>query len=187
MHIAVLRETFPGEKRIAVVPAAVPSLAKLGAEVLVERSAGMAAGFTDKAYEHAGAKLIDRTHAADADAIVHVRTMGANVQRGAEDLALFRDGQVLIGLADPLSNPQAATELARRGVTLFALEMVPRITRAQSMDVLSSMATIAGYRAVLLAATALPKMFPLLTTAAGTISPAKVLVIGAGVTAFSNS
>ncbi|HYO24852.1 MAG TPA: NAD(P) transhydrogenase subunit alpha, partial [Lacipirellulaceae bacterium] len=116
-----------------------------------------------------------------ADAVVQVRTLGANAQAGRSDLELFRRGQIVIGTADPLGNPQGVKDLADRGVSLFALELIPRITRAQSMDVLSSMATIAGYKAVLLAANHLPKRFPLLITAAGTLSPAKVLVIGAGV------
>jgi NAD(P) transhydrogenase subunit alpha len=183
MRIAVLRETFPGERRVALVPSVVQSLIKLGLEVVVEAGAGKAAGFLDAAFEQAGAKVVaTRGDAlASADCVVQVRALGVNPVQGKADLPLFRAGQVVIGLCDPLSNPGAAKEIADRDVTLFALEMMPRISRAQSMDVLSSMATIAGYRAVLLAATTLPKMFPLLTTAAGTISPAKVFVIGAGV------
>jgi NAD(P) transhydrogenase subunit alpha len=134
------------------------------------------------AYEKAGCSIVpQRGDAASADCLVQVRSLGANPEEGKRDFPLLRSGQVVIGLCDPLSNPQAVGELAQRGVTVLALELMPRITRAQSMDVLSSMATVAGYRAVLLAATALPKMFPLLTTAAGTLTPAKVLVVGAGV------
>ncbi|MEX2142863.1 MAG: Re/Si-specific NAD(P)(+) transhydrogenase subunit alpha [Pirellulales bacterium] len=182
MQIAVLRESFPGERRVAIVPAVVPSLVKLGLDILVEAGAGAAAGFPDGAYEKAGAKIVlNRGDAAAADCLLQVRTLGANPVNGQSDLPLLRSGQVVIGLCDPLSNPQAASQLAERGVTVFALELMPRISRAQSMDVLSSMATVAGYRAVLLAATTLPKMFPLLTTAAGTLTPAKVFVIGAGV------
>jgi H+-translocating NAD(P) transhydrogenase subunit alpha len=182
MRVAVLRETYEGERRVALVPAAVPSLSKLGLEVIVQAGAGAAAGFTDAAYEKAGCKIVSqRGDVASAECLVQVRTLGANPEQGKADLPLLRSGQVVIGLCDPLSNPQAAGELAPRGVTVFALELMPRITRAQSMDVLSSMATVAGYRAVLLAATALPKMFPLLTTAAGTLTPAKVFVVGAGV------
>ena len=177
MRIAVLRESFPGERRVALVPSVVASLVKQGLEVLVETNAGAAAGFLDSAYEQAGAKIISkRNNAAAADCLVQVRSLGANPEAARPICALLHSGQVVIGLCDPLANPQAAKSLADRGVTLFALEMMPRITRAQSMDVLSSMATIAGYRAVLLAATTLPKMFPLLTTAAGTITPAKVFV-----------
>jgi NAD(P) transhydrogenase subunit alpha len=182
MKVAVLREILDGERRVALVPAVVPSLSKRGREVMVQAGAGAAAGFTDTAYEQAGCKIVSqRGDAASADCLLQVRTLGANPEKGKADLPLLRSGQVVIGLCDPLSNPQAAGELAQRGVTAFALELMPRITRAQSMDVLSSMATVAGYRAVLLAATALPKMFPLLTTAAGTLTPAKVFVVGAGV------
>jgi NAD(P) transhydrogenase subunit alpha len=182
MRVAVLRETYDGERRVALVPAVVPSLAKLGVELVVEAGAGAAAGFPDAAYQQAGCTIVSqRSDAAAADCLVQVRTLGANPEKGKADLPQLCSGQVVIGMCDPLSNPQAASELAERGVTVFALELMPRITRAQSMDVLSSMATVAGYRAVLLAATALPKMFPLLTTAAGTLTPAKVFVVGAGV------
>ena len=182
MQVAVLRETFPGERRVALVPAVVPTLIKAGLEVVLETGAGAAAGFPDSAYEEAGAKIARaREQAAAADCVLQVRTLGTNPDSGRSDLPLLKSGQAIVGLCDPLSNPQAAKDLAERGVTAFALELIPRITRAQSMDVLSSMATVAGYRAVLLAATALPKMFPLLTTAAGTLTPAKVFVIGAGV------
>jgi NAD(P) transhydrogenase subunit alpha len=182
MLLAVLRETFPGERRVALNPSTVASLVKNGLHVIVERGAGEAAGFPDSKYVEAGAQIAaNRTDAFAADCLVQVRTLGANPDAGKADLPLFRPGQILIGLADPLSNPQAAEEFAKRDVTLLALETMPRLTRAQSVDVLSSQATIAGYRAVLLAATTLPKMFPLLTTAAGTLTPAKVLVLGAGV------
>jgi NAD(P) transhydrogenase subunit alpha len=182
MRVAVLRESYEGERRVALVPAVIPSLTKLGLDVVLEAGAGAAAGFPDTAYEKAGCTVVpQRGDAATADCLVQVRSLGANPEKGKADLPLLRSGQVVIGMCDPLSNPQAVRELAERGVTVFALELMPRITRAQSMDVLSSMATVAGYRAVLLAATALPKMFPLLTTAAGTLTPAKVLVIGAGV------
>jgi alanine dehydrogenase len=142
MRVAVLRETYEGERRVALVPAAVPSLTKLGLEVIVQAGAGAAAGFTDAAYEKAGCKIVpQRGDAASAECLVQVRTLGANPEKGKADLPLMRSGQVLIGLCDPLSNPQAAGELAQLGVTMFALELMPRITRAQSMDVLSSMAT----------------------------------------------
>jgi H+-translocating NAD(P) transhydrogenase subunit alpha len=182
MKVAVLRETYPGERRVALVPAVLPALAKIGWQTVVESGAGVAAGFTDDAYREKGAEITDRAAAIQAaDVIVQVRSLGANADAGKADLDLFRRGQTVIGQCDPLGNPQAVKELADRGVTLFALELIPRITRAQSMDVLSSMATIAGYKAVLLAANHLPKMFPLLMTAAGTLTPAKVLVLGAGV------
>ncbi len=183
MKVAVLRETFPGERRVAIVPAVMPTLTKLGCQAIVQAGAGEPAGFTDDDYRQKGAEVVaDRAAAiAGADVVLQVRSLGANQEAGRGDLDLFRRGQTVIGMCDPLSNPQAVKELADRGVTLFALELIPRITRAQSMDILSSMATVAGYRAVLLAATHLPKMFPLLMTAAGTLTPAKVLVIGAGV------
>jgi len=181
MIVAVVRETFPGERRVALVPGVVPPLVKLGWQVLVEAGAGLSAGFPDPLYAEKGAKIVDRTEALAADCLLQVRTLGANPDAGLQDLPRLHAGQVIIGLADPLAHPQRAQQLAERDVTLFALELVPRITRAQSMDVLSSQATVAGYRAVLLAAMTLPKMFPMLTTAAGTLTPAKVLVIGAGV------
>ncbi len=182
MLISVLKETFPGERRVATVPSVVPALAKGGNEIWVESGAGADAGFVDAQYVEKGAKIVaDRRDLFGADCLLQVRTLGTNLEAGQADLPLLRPGQIVIGLADPLSQPQAAQQIAGRSATLFALELMPRITRAQSMDVLSSMATIAGYRAVLLAATTLPKMFPLLTTAAGTLSPAKVFVVGVGV------
>jgi H+-translocating NAD(P) transhydrogenase subunit alpha len=183
MIIAVPRETFRGERRVAIVPAALPALLKAGAKVHVESGAGEEAGFTDDAYRAASAEIVaDRRQLFQtADVVLQVRGLGANLVAGAADLELMRDGLVLIAPCDPLGNPEAVKLLAERGVTLFAMELIPRITRAQSMDVLSSMATIAGYKAVLLAASHLPKMFPMLMTAAGTLAPAKVLVVGAGV------
>jgi len=181
MRIAVSKETLPGERRVALVPASVPVLAKAGVEVWIESSAGEAAGFLDAQYAEKGAKIVNRGDAFAADCLLQIRSLGANPEAGRADLAAFRAGQIVIGMAEPLWNPQAAKEMADRGVTLFAMELIPRITRAQSMDVLSSMATVAGYRAVLAAATALGKMFPMMTTAAGTITPAKVFIVGAGV------
>lgn len=182
MIVAVPRESFPGEKRVALIPASVPGLVKAGLDVLVESSAGSSAGFPDQRYADSGAKVIDkREDLFAADVILQVRTAGANPQAGQSDLDLFGAGQVVIGTCDPLGAPQKAREIADRGVTLFALELLPRITRAQSMDVLSSMATVAGYRAVVLAAERLPKIFPMLMTAAGTLAPAKVFVMGVGV------
>ena len=182
MKVAVVKETFPGEDRVGLVPANVKRLMKAGLEILVETGAGSAAGFADTQYLEQGAQIIqDRTELAAADAVVQVRSLGANPEQGRGDLDLFHSGQVVLGMCDPLGNPQAIAELAETGISLFALEMVPRITRAQSMDVLSSMATIAGYQAVLLSAVELPKMFPMMMTAAGTLSAARAFVIGAGV------
>jgi NAD(P) transhydrogenase subunit alpha len=182
MIVATVKETFPGEKRVALVPALVPVLTKAGLEVIVQTGAGLAAGFPDDAYVQRGARIVEaRADAFTADCVLQVRSLGANLEAGLTDLEWMRPQQVVIGLFDPLSQPQAARQAAARGVTQFAMEMIPRITRAQGMDVLSSMATVAGYRAVLLGALALPKMFPMMMTAAGTIAPAKVLILGAGV------
>lgn len=183
MIVAVVRENYPGENRVALVPASVPNLKKAGAQVLVQRGAGTPAGFPDQQYVDKGAELIDSRQQAfeRADVVFQIRSYGANPVHGQGDLDLMRPGQIVVGMCDPLGNPQAIQEVAARQAKLFALEMIPRITRAQSMDVLSSQATIAGYRAVLLAAIELPKMFPMLMTAAGTLSPARVFVIGAGV------
>ncbi|MFV1968054.1 MAG: Re/Si-specific NAD(P)(+) transhydrogenase subunit alpha [Pirellulaceae bacterium] len=182
MKVAVPKETFPSERRVAIVPTNIPHLAKAGLEVLVEAGAGTAAGFSDDEYTGRGAHIVqDRGQLFAADAVAQVRSFGANREAGAADLKFFRQGQVVIGMCDPLGEPEAAREIAGTGVSSTALELIPRITRAQSMDVLSSMATIAGYRAVLLGAVELPKMFPLLMTAAGTITAARVFIIGAGV------
>jgi NAD(P) transhydrogenase subunit alpha len=182
MKAAVAHETFPGERRVALIPASVPSLIKAGIEVLVQSGAGLESGFSDEQYQEKGAKIVaTREELFAADIILQVRAAGANPQAGKADLDRYRQGQILIGMADPLGNPQPAIDIAAKGVSLFALELLPRITRAQNMDVLSSQATVAGYRAVLLAACVLPKMFPMLMTAAGTITPAKVFIIGAGV------
>ncbi|MGA2064304.1 MAG: Re/Si-specific NAD(P)(+) transhydrogenase subunit alpha [Thermoguttaceae bacterium] len=182
MIIGVPQETFPGERRVALVPALVPLLTKAGLEVRVQSGAGLSAGFPDGQYADKGAKVApSRDEVFAADIVLQVRAAGANPQAGKADLPRLHRDQTVIGLCDPLGEPQAIQEVAARGVNLFALELLPRITRAQAMDVLSSQATVAGYRAVLLAATALPKLFPMLMTAAGTITPAKVLVVGAGV------
>ncbi|MFV0445376.1 MAG: Re/Si-specific NAD(P)(+) transhydrogenase subunit alpha [Planctomycetaceae bacterium] len=183
MIIAVTKETFPGERRVALTPHALKTLTKLGVEMQIESGAGTAAGYPDSAYEQAGAKIISDRDALfrDAQIVAQVRAGAANPETGAQDLARLREGQCLIAQCDPLADPQATAEMATRGATIFALEMVPRITRAQSMDVLSSMATVAGYRAVLLAATHLPQMFPMMMTAAGTLAPARTFVMGAGV------
>jgi H+-translocating NAD(P) transhydrogenase subunit alpha len=182
MKAAVAHETFPGERRVALIPASIPSLIKAGFEVLIQSGAGLASEYSDQQYQEKGAKIVATRDALfAADIILQVRAAGANPEAGKDDLGRFRQGQILIGMADPLGNPHPAVDIAAKGVSLFSLELLPRITRAQNMDVLSSQATVAGYRAVLLAATALPKMFPMLMTAAGTITPAKVFVIGAGV------
>ena len=183
MIVGVPKEAFPGERRVAIVPGVVPALAKASLDVLIEPSAGAEAGFTDAAYTDVGARLAaSRAQVfADADVVLQVRSPGAAGDAGRADLEQLRAGQAIIGLSDPLGEPAAARAVAERGVIAFSMELIPRITRAQSMDALSSMATIAGYKAVLLAAEALPRMFPMMMTAAGTITPAKVFVVGAGV------
>ena len=180
--IGVPRETHPGERRVAIIPRTCDALGKLEINVLIERSAGESAGFPDLQYEARGAKLASREEVfASADVLVQVRTPGANPETGRADIPLMRPGQIVIGFGEPLTAFEDNAALAAAGVSYFAMELVPRITRAQSMDALSSMATIAGYRAVLLAATTLPKMFPMMMTAAGTITPARVFILGVGV------
>jgi NAD(P) transhydrogenase subunit alpha len=183
MIVGVLQETYPGEHRVALVPAVLPSLKKGGMDVIVESKAGEQAGYPDSAYIEKGATIASSRAQVfkEADCVVQVRLLGANLTEGQADLAGFRKGQMLIGMAEALTAPQSVQDLASREVTAFALELMPRITRAQSMDILSSMGTVAGYKAVLIAASSLPKMFPMLMTAAGTVTPAKVLIIGAGV------
>lgn len=183
MIIGVPVESYPNEQRVAMVPAVIPNLSKIGVEVLVEQGAGEKAGFLDTAYKDQGACIAQtRTELfSTANVILQVRGLGSNSPGGYSDLELLHSGQVLIGLLNPLGSPEVARDLAARNVTAFALELLPRISRAQSMDVLSSMATLAGYKAVLLAAGTLKKIFPLMMTAAGTLSPARVFVVGAGV------
>jgi NAD(P) transhydrogenase subunit alpha len=180
--IGVPRETFPGERRVALIPRTSEALGKLGASIIVEQSAGIEAGFPDDQYAARGAKIASRAEVfAQADIIVQVRSLGANPEAGRADLALFRPGQTVIGFGEPLTSPREVADLAHAGISFLSMELVPRITRAQSMDALSSMATIAGYRAVLLAAMALPKIFPMLMTAAGTVTAARAFILGAGV------
>jgi len=172
MRIGVVRETTPGERRVALVPETVGRLAKSGNELIVERGAGEASSFPDRMYTEAGATIGD---AWDGELVLKV------AKPSDEELARLRTGAVLVAFLQPLTNHDLVRELARRHVTALSMDAIPRITRAQPMDALSSQATVAGYKAVLLAAAALPKFFPMLTTAAGTIPPAKAFVIGAGV------
>ncbi len=183
MKIGVIKETYPGEQRVALVPAVLPSLTKGGMEVVIESTAGEPSGYSNSAYTEKGGTIAEsRDQVFEiSDFILQVRLLGANPDAGKADVKKFRKGQMLVGMAEALSNPQSVQELATQGVTAFALELMPRITRAQSMDILSSMGTVAGYKAVLMAANTLPKMFPMLMTAAGTVTPARVLIIGAGV------
>jgi H+-translocating NAD(P) transhydrogenase subunit alpha len=183
MIVGVPRESFPGERRVALVPAVIPSLTKAGLEVVVEAGAGAAAGYPDADYTAKGAKIVsDRAEAfRAADIVVQILCYGSNDKTGKADVPLFRGGQALIGFLRPLGSIETIQEIASKGVTSFSVELMPRTTRAQSMDVLSSMATICGYKAVVLAADTSPRIFPMLTTAAGTITPGRVFVIGAGV------
>ena len=183
MVIGVPNETFPGERRVALIPAAIPSLTRAGLDILVETGAGNNAGFSDTAYKESGASIaLSRKEVfASSDVILQVRAIGANPDAGRADIEFMKPGQALIGFLDPLTASVMVKEIAAKGVTAFAMELMPRISRAQSMDALSSMASVAGYKAVLLAAERLPRMFPMLMTAAGTVSPARVFVIGAGV------
>jgi NAD(P) transhydrogenase subunit alpha len=173
VRIGVPREVEPGERRVALVPEAISKLVASGFDVAVERGAGTAASFDDEAYREAGAELVDQVW--DAEAVVKVR------KPTADEAQRLQSGQVLIGFLEPLTDPAGIAALAQRGVHAFAMEAIPRTTRAQSMDALSSQATVSGYKAVLLAAERLPRFFPMLITAAGTVAPAKVLVLGAGV------
>lgn len=183
MVVGIVKETALGEDRVAMIPEVAVSLIGKGVQFVMETQAGVAAGFPDAAYVERGIEVV-ATRAdvfQKADVVLHVRAPGANAHAGQADVDLMRDGQVVIGAADPLTAHEMNRSVAQTGALLFALELIPRITRAQSMDILSSMATVAGYKAVLLAAHALPRMFPLLMTASGTVRPARVLVIGAGV------
>jgi len=175
MRVGVPKETWPKETRVALIPAGVTQLKKAGLDVVVERDAGAAAAFPDAAYVQAGAQVVSRSDLfSTSDIVLQVRSV-------PPDLALLRSGQTVIGFADPLGSPEAIAAIAQRGTVALSMELMPRITRAQSMDALSSMATIAGYKGVLMAADALPRMFPMLMTAAGTLAAARVFVVGAGV------
>jgi NAD(P) transhydrogenase subunit alpha len=181
--IGVPKETYPGERRVALVPMVIPALTKAGFEVIVETDAGIQAGYPDSQYTEKGAQIVTTRSALfeKADIILQVLAYGSNDITGKNDLPLLRRNQILIGFLRPFGSREVIREIAGSGVTAFSVELVPRTTRAQSMDALSSMGTICGYKAVLIAADSHPRIFPMLTTAAGTITPARVFVIGAGV------
>ena len=183
MIIGVPKESYPGERRVALVPLVIPALIKAGFEVVIQAGAGLEAGYPDSQFIDKQAKIVASREAvfSQADIIVQVLCYGSNDFNGRADLALMRPGQLLVGFLRPLGSIDVVEEIARAQVTSFAIELIPRTTRAQSMDALSSMGTICGYKAVLVSAETLPRIFPMLTTAAGTITPARVLVIGAGV------
>jgi NAD(P) transhydrogenase subunit alpha len=181
MIVGVVDETCANERRVALVPAEIPTIGKLGLEAVLQRGAGQRAGFPDTDYEARGARLVEgrKEVLAAADLLVRLRPFDGG--EGAADLELVPPGRAILGLLNPFADRDRVEQLAKREVTSFAFELVPRISRAQSMDALSSMAMIAGYKAVLLASAALDKMCPMMITTAGTISPARVLVVGAGV------
>jgi len=181
--IGIPKESYPGERRVALVPAVLPTLTKAGFEVQVQAGAGMEAGYTDAHYAEKGAKIVSDRAAVfgSADIILQVLCYGSNDVTGKQDVGLFRRGQIVIGFLRPFGTAEVLQDIAHTGVTSFAVELMPRTTRAQSMDALSSMGTVCGYKAVLVAADSHPRIFPMMTTAAGTITPARVFVIGAGV------
>ena len=183
MIIGITRELVAGENRVSLCPDNVQSLVDKGLELWVEQNAGAQAGFSDDDYTSVGAKVVsDRDELfAKSDVILQVQSFGSNTENADDDLKRLKAKQLVIGMMDPLAQPQAAQQVAGTGATAIALEMVPRISRAQSMDVLSSMATLAGYRSVLLGAEAAPRILPMLMTAAGTLQPARVLIMGVGV------
>jgi H+-translocating NAD(P) transhydrogenase subunit alpha len=183
MIVGVPKESYPGERRVALVPGVLANLAKAGMQLIVEAGAGESAGYPDSEYAEKGAKVVtSRAEVfANAQVIAQVLCHGSNDKTGQADLPLMRNSQVLVGFLRPLGTAETLQEIARTGATSFSVELMPRTTRAQSMDALSSMATICGYKAVIMAADTLPRIFPMLTTAAGTITPGRVLIIGAGV------
>lgn len=183
MIVGVPKESYPGERRVALVPVVIPNLAKAGLEVIVEAGAGVEAGYPDAAYAEKGAKIVpDRAAVFEAaDIVTQVLCYGSNDATGEADLPLMRRGQTIVGFLRPFGSAEVVEKMAQAGVTALSVELMPRTTRAQSMDALSSMGTVCGYKAVLLAAETSPRVFPMMTTAAGTITPARVFVIGAGV------
>ena len=183
MIVGVPKECYPGERRVALVPVVVPNLIKAGLGVVLEAGAGEQAGYPDAAYAEKGAKILpDRAAVfSTADIVTQVLCYGSNDVTGKADLPLYRRGQALVGFLRPFGTAEVVQQIAQAGVTAFSVELMPRTTRAQSMDALSSMATVCGYKAVLLAAETSPRIFPMMTTAAGTVTPARVFVIGAGV------
>lgn len=179
MVIGVPKEERAGETRVALSPTALPQLTKAGFDIVIESGAGDLAGYPDATFTDRGARIGSRDDVFAADVVVQVNVLGGDA--ASADLGRLRQGQIVVGAVAPFARPELVKAIAGTGATLFALELVPRSTRAQSMDILSSQAAVAGYKAVLIAANAMPKMFPLLTTAAGTIAPAKVFIVGAGV------
>jgi NAD(P) transhydrogenase subunit alpha len=181
--IGVAKESYPGERRVALVPSVLPMLTKVGFEIHIQAGAGIEAGYADALYSEKGGKIVaDRAAVfGAADIVAQVLCYGANDVNGQQDVALYRRNQILVGFLRPFGELEVLQQIAQAGVMSFSVELMPRTTRAQSMDALSSMATVAGYKAVLVAADTHPRIFPMLTTAAGTVTPARVFVIGCGV------
>ena len=183
MIVGVPKESFPGERRVALTPGVIPNLGKAGLEVVIEAGAGVEAGYPDSAYVDKGARIVPDRFSVfrTADILVQLLCYGSNDKTGKADIPLLRRDQVLVGFLRPLGSQEIVQEIASTGVLSFSVELMPRTTRAQAMDALSSMGTICGYKSVLIAADILPRIFPMLTTAAGTITPARILIIGCGV------
>ena len=183
MIIGVPKESYPGDRRVAIVPAVLPTLTKAGFEVHIQAGAGIDAGYPDSQYVDKGAKIVaDRAAVfAGADIVTQILCYGANDMTGKQDVPLYRRDQILVGFLRPFGEKAVVQEVATSGVMSFSIELMPRTTRAQSMDALSSLATVAGYKAVIMAADNHPRIFPMLTTAAGTVTPARVFIIGCGV------
>ncbi len=183
MIIGIPKEIYPGERRVALVPSILPTLTKAGFEIHIQSGAGLEAGYPDSLYVEKGGKIVaDRAAVfAAADIIAQVLCYGSNDVNGQQDVPLYRRNQILVGFLRPFGSLETVQAIAQAGVTSFSVELMPRTTRAQSMDALSSMATVCGYKAVLMAADSHPRIFPMLTTAAGTVTPARVFVIGCGV------
>jgi NAD(P) transhydrogenase subunit alpha len=181
--VGVPKESFPGERRVALTPGVIPNLGKAGLEVVIEAGAGVEAGYPDSAYVDKGARIVPDRFSVfrTADILVQLLCYGSNDKTGKADIPLLRRDQVLVGFLRPLGSQEIVQEIASTGVLSFSVELMPRTTRAQAMDALSSMGTICGYKSVLIAADILPRIFPMLTTAAGTITPARILIIGCGV------
>jgi H+-translocating NAD(P) transhydrogenase subunit alpha len=181
--IGVPKESYPGDRRVAIVPAVLPTLTKAGFEVHIQSGAGIDAGYPDSQYADKGAKIVaDRAAVfAGADIVTQILCYGANDMTGKQDVPLYRRDQILVGFLRPFGEKAVVEEVAKSGVMSFSIELMPRTTRAQSMDALSSLATVAGYKAVIMAADNHPRIFPMLTTAAGTVTPARVFIIGCGV------
>ncbi len=182
MIIGVPKERFPGETRVAMIPAQVQKLIKAGHEIIIEKGAGYVSGYTDEAYKEKGASLVSMENLfSNAEVIGTVRSAAAAGKEGSDTASRLHEGQIIIGMMDPYQPDRSFTIYRDKKVTSFSLELIPRITRAQSMDVLSSMANLSGYKSVIIAADHLPKIFPMMMTAAGTVVPAKVFIVGVGV------